>query len=93
MWPEWLGGAAQDFRVELAGKAGHKHIAALVHKKSGHRRERAAIEAAIAAAPVKDGARDIRHLVGGPTRPLTLDAKGRTAQRPSMGTPAHLPLI
>lgn len=49
-WPEWLGGAAYAFKVELdpnPGKA-RARIKALVHKKSGHRRERAAIEAAIA---------------------------------------------
>jgi hypothetical protein len=93
VWPEWLGAGAHDFRVELAGKSGRKHIAALVHKESGHRRERAAVEAAIAAVPVVNGARDIRHLVGGPTKPLALDAEGRTAERLSMATPAHLPLV
>ena len=31
-WPEWLGGRAHDFRVELAGPPGHKHIAALIHR-------------------------------------------------------------
>ena len=43
-WPEWIGPKAHDFNVELDGK----RLKALVHKKSGHRRERAAIEAAIA---------------------------------------------
>lgn len=93
VWPEWLGAAAHDFKVELAGKAGKKHIAALVHKTSGHRRERAAIEAAIGAVGVRrDGAKDIRRLVGGPTRPLRLDDKGRTAAHNAGGTPKHLPL-
>jgi hypothetical protein len=87
-WPEWLGGAAHDFRVELDGK----RIAALVHKTSGHRRERAAIEAAIADRIAGDQPADIQDLVGGPTRPLTLDDKGQTAPRPA-GTPKHLPLI
>lgn len=60
----------------------------------GHRRERAAIEAAIEAVkPNADGARDIRHLVGGPTLPLKLDAAGRTVARKAGGTPKHLPLI
>ncbi len=61
----------------------------------GHRRERAAIEAAIdAVVPNADGAKDIRHLVGGPDRPLRLDDKGQTAPRPANGgTPKHLPLI
>ena len=95
VWPEWLGVAAHDFRVELAGPAGRKHIAALVHKTSGHRRERAAVEAAIAATgPDTKGARDIRHIVGGPTRPLELDSDGKTVpRRPNAGTPAHLPII
>lgn len=47
VWPEWIGSAALDFRVELEGPAGAKRIAALVHKRSGHRRVRAAIEDAI----------------------------------------------
>lgn len=94
-WPEWLGSTAHDFTVEFDGK----HIAALVHKTSGHRRERAVIEAAIALAPevmLPDGrlAKDLRSTVGGPGKPLTLDENGRTAQRPAnAGTPAHLPLI
>ena len=89
-WPEWLGGGAHAFRVELTGQL----ITALVHKASGLRRQRADIEAAIAAAPVVDGAKDLRDIVGGPTRPLVLDDAGRTAARPAnAGTPAHLPLI
>ncbi len=94
VWPEWLGSRAHGFRVELAGKPGNKHIAALVHKESGHRRERIAIEAAIAAVePGESGARDIRHLVGGPACPLALDEKGQTATAVTRGTPPHLPLI
>ena len=42
-WPEWIGGRAHDFKVELQGK----QIKALVHKASGHRRERAPVEAEI----------------------------------------------
>jgi hypothetical protein len=97
VWPEHLGSQAHDFRVELAGPPGGKHIAALVHKTSGHRRERASIEAAIATAPDVNGARDLRHIVGGPQKPLHLDADGKTIgpdhpNAPS-GTPKHLPLI
>lgn len=44
-WPEWIGGRAHEFQVELAGPPGRKHIAALIHKSSRHRRERAAIDA------------------------------------------------
>lgn len=49
-WPEWIGGRAHDFRVELDPAPGNARarIAALVHKQSGHRRERHVIEAAIA---------------------------------------------
>jgi len=98
VWPEWLGGAAHDFRVELAGPSGAKHIAALIHKTSGHRRKRKAIEAAIAAVePDAAEARDIRPIVGGPQRPLALDADGKTIgpdhPQAAKGTPAHLPLI
>jgi hypothetical protein len=99
VWPEWLGSAAHDFHVELEGPPGRKRIAALVHTTSGHRRERAAVEAAIAAVPVHEwtGARDIRHIVGGPDRPLHLDEHGRTISpdhaAARKGTPAHLPLI
>lgn len=98
VWPEWLGGHAHDFRVELAGPKGARHIAALVHKTSGHRRVRKDIEAAIAAVvPDANGVRDIRHLVGGPTKSLVLDEHGRTSGpdhvKAPTGTPTHLPLI
>ena len=95
IWPEWLGSGAHDFRVELAGKTGNKHIAALVHKTSGYRRERAAIEAAVSAVEPNAGgaAANIRHLVGGPDRPLHIDKDGKTAPRLAGGTPKHLPLI
>jgi len=96
VWPEWLGSAAHAFRVELEGPPGRKRIAALVHRESGHRRERAEIEAAIDAVEPDPatGARDIRHLVGGPTRPLELDAPGRTVARPGRADasrPRHIP--
>ena len=47
VWPEWIGGAANEFRVELEGPPGRKRIGALVHKASGHRRERSALEGEI----------------------------------------------
>lgn len=82
VWPEWLGSQAHAFRVELDGPPGNKRLVALVHKESGHRRERAAVEAAIEAVPVnEDGAKDIRHIVGGPTKPIRLDPDGKTADR------------
>jgi hypothetical protein len=94
VWPEWIGGRAHDFRVELEGPPGHKRIAALVHKTSGHRRERAAIEAAIEnrIAEAAGAPADIRHLVGGPDRPLTLDDKGRTTARARVVEP-NLPIV
>jgi hypothetical protein len=48
-WPEWIGAKAHDFQVELDPDPGNARarIKALVHKKSGHRRERHEIEAAI----------------------------------------------
>lgn len=46
-WPEWIGGRAHEFTVELDGSPGAKRIVALVHKESGHRRERAAVGAEI----------------------------------------------
>lgn len=48
-WPEWIGAAIYDFRVELDPDPSpvRARISALVHKKSGHRRERAAIEVEI----------------------------------------------
>lgn len=91
-WPEWLGGGAHDFTAEVTGK----RITALVHKTSGHRRERSAIEAAIAdiVRAANGAAADIRAIVGGPDRRLVLDEKGRTVGPTSTsGTPAHLPVI
>lgn len=93
-WPEWLGARAHDFRVELDGRS----IAALVHKVSGFRRERAGVASAIAARHVQTpigSPVDLRDLVGGPTRPLVLDDTGRSVprSRPDASTPSSLPLI
>lgn len=88
-WPEWLGPRVHDFTVELDGK----RITALVHKTSGHRRERAKVEAAMAKVkPDEKGHKDIRHLVGGPGKPLLLDDRGRTLERPK-AAPPRLPVI
>lgn len=78
VWAEWLGVRAHEFRVELEGPAGRKRIAALVHRESGVRRERATVEAAIAERirDAGDGPADLRDLVGGPDRPLPLDIGG-----------------
>jgi hypothetical protein len=84
-WPEWLGGHAHDFRVELEGEPGRKRIKALVHRDSGHRRERAGIEESVAKAVAAAGTEpaDLRELLGGPGRPMTLDSGGRTRRRPA----------
>ena len=101
-WPEFLGLRAHEFRVELDGL----RVAALIHvgrgptlagpavAGSGHRRERAAIEAAIAEriAAANGEPADIRDIVGGPDRPLILDDEGRTAPRVPARRP-NLPLI
>ena len=125
-WPEWLGGGAPDFKIALDPNPGQApaRIAALVHKTSGHRRERASIEAAIAErtneaklAAKKTGdeqrallkARkvaakviakftdppikvDLRDILGGPNRPLLLDADGKTMARPKVTRP-NLPVV
>lgn len=92
-WPEWIGGRAHQFTVELVGPPGQKRINALVHKTSGFRRERAAIEAAIAALPQdRHGHRNALPITGDPNRPLTLDANGRNAPPVPRGSP-HLPII
>lgn len=82
-WPEWLGAAAHEFRVELAGPPGHKRIVALVHRQSGYRRERSVIEGEIASriAAAAGKPADIRDIVGGPDRPLRLDPEGRVYGR------------
>lgn len=81
-WPEWLGGQALGFRVEFEGPPGRERAAALVHRISGYRRERAVIEAAVAARVANSPeVADVRDLVGGPDRPLVLDELGRTLGR------------
>jgi hypothetical protein len=94
VWPEWLGARAHEFRVELEGPPGRKRIKALVHRDSGHRRERAAIEAEVASRieAAGDKPADIRDLVGGPDRPMHLDDTGRSAPRPVRAR-KNLPLL
>lgn len=81
-WPEWIGTRAHEFRVELGPD---KRAQALVHLKSGHRRERAAIEAELdrrikAARAVGVNVVDARDLLGGPYKHKPLDADGRDAK-------------
>lgn len=96
VWPEWLGGRAHEFKVELEGPAGKKRIKALVHKESGHRRERAAVDAAIEQRvkdATKDEPADIRDLVGGPDRPLLMDDSGRDRPKTKPVAKKQLPFI
>ena len=78
-WPEWLGGRAHDFKVELDGG----RIARLRHRQSGHVRDRADIEQRIAAriAAANGEPADIRDIVGGPGKPLLVDDEGKTRAR------------
>lgn len=89
-WPEWIGGKAHDFTVELDDK----RIVALVHKDSGHRRKRAVIETEIAKriARANGEPADLRDLLGGPDRALALDERGRNA-KPAKVQRAALPII
>lgn len=97
-WPEWLPGGVHDFKVELDPNPGQARakIKALVHKTSGHRRERAEIEAAIsekiAEAKAEGRAADLRSLVGGPDRPLRIDEAGRNQPRVRSERP-RLPVV
>jgi hypothetical protein len=91
-WPEWLAHQAQDFRVEVdpdfsmhkpRGQRPDHRVRALVHKVSGYRRDRVTVENEIKRRikEAKGKPADIRDLVGGPTKPLLLDAEGRAIER------------
>lgn len=96
VWPERLSLRSRDWRVEKEGPAGATRLTALVHKTSGHRRERAAIEQAISdrlTEATADAGGELRltmdqylellaDIVGLPTEPLMLTETGETAQRP-----------
>lgn len=93
-WPEYLGARAHEYRAELAAHGERPKITALVHKASGHRRDRAGIEAAIQARidAAHGQPADIRDLVGGPDRPLQIDAEGKTSPR-QPAQPSALPVV
>jgi hypothetical protein len=91
-WPEWHSQQiVRTFTVELDA---NKRIGALVHKDSGHRRERSDIEDAIdkRIKDAKGKPADIRDLVGGPDRPLQLDENGRTKPK-GKAEKSKLPVI
>jgi hypothetical protein len=94
VWPEWLGSRAHDFRVELEGPPGQKRIASLIHKQSGHRRERSVIESAIAEkiASANGKPADIRDIVGGPNKPLRIGDDGKVLAR-QQTSPPRLPVV
>lgn len=100
-WPEQLGVQAQAFKVETrpGPKGGTHKVVALVHKDSGHRRERAPIHAEVdrrvGAARAQEaltgtyGPPNITDLVGGygDNRGLALDEHGRDMPK-VVGRPA-----
>lgn len=87
-WPEWLGAQAHNFKVEVDQGTSVKRIRALVHKRSGNRRDRATIERAISERmkQANGKAADLRDLVGGPDRPVRLDGDGKTIRKPRTTT-------
>ena len=94
VWPEWLGTRAHEFRVELGvGPGGRTWIAALVHRVSGVRRERADIEASLADLVDAGGVVRVDYLVGNPQEPLVLAADGRTEGVAANYIASDLPLI
>lgn len=88
-WPEWLGTGAHDHTVVLDRD---RRASALIHRRSGTRRDRRAItdeierrqraEAKAAEAEEREpDPVDIRDLVGGPEHPLRIDASGNRLPR------------
>ena len=69
-WPEYLGGRAHEFRVEVSPDRSLPLIRRLVHRESGYVRDREAIEARLAAG-------ESRSVVcGKPDEPLRMDSNG-----------------
>jgi hypothetical protein len=81
-WPEYLGDRFSEFRVELDARAPLRGRR-LVHRGSGHVRDRESIELDIdrrKQAQRRSGRRtlDVRTFLGSPVRALSLDDDGRT---------------
>lgn len=82
-WPEHLGERFHEFRVERDRRFSLP-ARRLVHRRSGHVRDRAAIEAAVQEAkgrPREERAAALRAAIGHEFAPLDLDRDGRTAER------------
>lgn len=75
-WPEHLGERFHEFRVERDRRFSLS-ARRLVHRRSGHVRERATIEAAVQEAKARGG-RDLRAVLGHTHHPVLLDDDGRT---------------
>lgn len=79
-WPEHLGERFHEFRVERDRRFALP-ARRLVHRRSGHVRDRAAIEAAVQEAkgrPLRERAAALRAAIGHEFAPLELDDTGRT---------------
>jgi len=68
-WPEHLGAAAHDYRVEVSLGA-PAQIVALVHRTTGERRDRAVIEQVVAERRAGLAPADLSDVVGGPGSPI-----------------------
>lgn len=82
-WPEHLGERFHEFRVERDRRFSLP-ARRLVHRRSGHVRDRAIIEAAVQEAkgrPLRERAAALRAAIGHEFAPLDLDPDGRTAER------------
>lgn len=84
-WPEWLGMRAHEFRVRVDRRSAHP-IRELIHLESGHRRQRAQVEAAvaerIAQKKAEAEARTAEQVALTASMPLQRDKNGRFLPRP-----------
>lgn len=95
-WPEHLGESAGMFRVELDRRFTHP-ARRLVHRRSGHSREREGVEREIerrvGRSPKDEQGRrivDVRDVTGSPSRPLRVDDEGRTVEEAPQERGSHL---
>ena len=101
-WPEWLGERFHEFSIDLDHAKPHRGRR-LVHRGSGHIRDRDTIDGDIhrrkqARARAGLHVADLSHIRGNPLHPLELDVHGRTVpperepdpERPRPAFHAHL---